>query len=103
MKKRDELESMASDDTVELPINGVLDLHTFSPKDVKGLLYDYLCECREKDIFEVRVIHGKGTGALRETVRSLLQKMPEVDSFNTAPEDAGGWGATLVRLKYKDR
>jgi len=82
-----------------LPIDGVLDLHTFSPKDVKDLLPEYFRACREKGIFEIRVVHGKGTGALRKTVHSLLEKMPDVASFRTASEDAGGWGATIVLLK----
>ncbi len=88
-----------SEDEIELPIDGVLDLHTFRPRDVKELLQDYLLACREKGIFDIRVIHGKGTGALRKTVHSVLEKMPEVVSFRTAAEDAGGWGATLVQLK----
>ncbi len=87
------------EDEIELPMDGVLDLHTFNPKDVKELLQDYISACREKGIFEIRVIHGKGTGALRKTVHMLLEKMPEVTSFRTAAEDAGGWGATLVQLK----
>lgn len=90
-----------AEDEIELPIDGVLDLHTFSPRDIKELLQDYLFACREKDIFEIRVIHGKGTGALRTTVHSILEKMPEVVSFRTAAEDAGGWGATLVQLRQK--
>lgn len=90
-----------AEDEIELPIDGVLDLHTFNPKDVKELLQDYLFACREKDIFEIRVIHGKGTGALRKTVHSILEKIPEVVSFRTASEDAGGWGATLVQLKHE--
>ena len=102
MKKYEDIKNRASDDAVELPIDGVLDLHTFSPKDVKELLQDYLSACREKGIVEIRVIHGKGTGALRRTVHSLLKKMPEVASFRTAAEDAGGWGATLVQLKSKE-
>lgn len=84
---------------VELPVNGTLDLHTFSPRDVKALLAAYLTACREKGIFEVRVIHGKGTGALRETVHSILRQLPEVISFRLAGEDGGGWGATLVLLQ----
>lgn len=91
----------SAEDEIELPIDGVLDLHTFSPRDVKELLQDYLFACREKGIFEMRVIHGKGTGALRKTVHSILEKMPEVLSFRTAAEDAGGWGATLVQLRQK--
>jgi DNA-nicking Smr family endonuclease len=99
--ENEEINNRDAEDAIELPIDGVLDLHTFSPKDVKELLYDYLFACREKGIFEIRVIHGKGTGALRKTVHSLLEKMPEVASFQTAAEDAGGWGATLVQLKHK--
>jgi len=83
-------------DSVEFPIDGTLDLHTFQPKDVKDLVQDYLAECRGKGILQVRIIHGKGTGALRETVHALLAKMQEVDSFKLADEQGGGWGATIV-------
>lgn len=87
------------DDAVKIPINGVLDLHTFKPGEVKDLLPEYLMACREKGILEVRVIHGKGTGALRKTVHSILQKLPYVESLRTAGTDEGGWGATIVILK----
>ena len=84
---------------LELPIDGVLDLHTFQPREVKNLVPDYLVECRERGILEVRIIHGKGTGTLRRTVHAVLSRLPEVASFGLAMEDAGGWGATLVRLR----
>jgi DNA-nicking Smr family endonuclease len=90
----------ADDDTlIDLPIDGTLDLHTFRPRDVKELVPDYLAECRERGILEVRIIHGKGTGALRRTVHAILSRLPEVASFGLALEDAGGWGATLVMLR----
>jgi dsDNA-specific endonuclease/ATPase MutS2 len=57
-----------------------------------------LAECRERGIFEVRIIHGKGTGALRRTVHAVLSRLPEVASFGLAMETAGGWGATIVTL-----
>jgi dsDNA-specific endonuclease/ATPase MutS2 len=90
---------MADDSPHELPVDGTLDLHTFQPRDVKNLVQDYLTECRGKGILQVRIIHGKGIGALRETVHALLARMPEVDSFKLADEQGGGWGATIVHLK----
>jgi DNA-nicking Smr family endonuclease len=84
---------------IDLPIDGVLDLHTFQPREVKSLVPDYLAACREKGILQVRIIHGKGTGALRETVHSILRRLPEVASFSLAGEFSGSWGATIVVLR----
>jgi len=84
-----------------IPINGVLDLHTFSPKDIKDLIPDYLEACRARNLLDVRIIHGKGIGALRETVQAILRKLPYVDKFHLADESGGGWGATIIRLKEK--
>ncbi|HEY3296502.1 MAG TPA: Smr/MutS family protein [bacterium] len=84
-------------DPVELPIDGTLDLHTFSPRDVGSLVPEYLTECRTRGIYLVRIIHGKGTGALRETVHSILRKLPEVKTFYLAG-DASSWGATIAEL-----
>ena len=83
---------------VELPIDGVLDLHTFGPADIKGVVTDYLAECRARGILEVRIIHGKGIGQLRQTVQSILATHPHVISFALAGEAYGGSGATIVHL-----
>jgi DNA-nicking Smr family endonuclease len=87
---------------VELPILGELDLHTFRPQDVGNLLPDYLRECRERGILEVRVVHGKGSGQLLRSVHAILSRLPEVASFQLAHPNYGGSGATWVRLRPKE-
>ena len=87
-----------NDDPVPLPIDGVLDLHNFSPRDLQHLIPDYLDECCKAGIHQVRIIHGKGTGNLRRTVHAILGRLPAVKRFRLADERAGGWGATLVEL-----
>lgn len=84
---------------IVLPIDGTLDLHTFAPRDVKDLVADYLDACAERGILDVRIIHGKGTGALRRIVLGVLERHPLVESHRAAREGEGGWGATVVRLR----
>lgn len=91
------------DEPIQLPIDGVLDLHTFQPREVKNLVLEFLNACLERRIFQVRIIHGKGTGQLRQTVRSLLARHPEVVSFADDHVQYGSWGATLVHLKQPQR
>jgi len=90
MKKEDEVG--------EMPIDGVLDLHMFQPRDVKELVPDYIDACRERGILDLRIIHGKGIGVLRETVHAVLRRRDDVERFSLAG-DAGSWGATVVRLR----
>lgn len=87
------------EEPVAIPITGELDLHTFAPCDVTRVIDAYFEACRERGIFTIRVIHGKGTGTLRQTVHVHLRRQPDVLSFRTADEQAGGWGATWVTLR----
>lgn len=84
---------------IQIPIEDVLDLHTFQPRDIPSLLHDYFSECIKAGIFSVRVIHGKGKGLQKRQVHQVLNKHPLVQRYKDAPPQAGGWGATLVELK----
>lgn len=90
---------MNEDSPQPLPIDGVLDLHTFRPGDIGELVPDYLAECRARGILQVRVIHGKGVGQLKRGVHALLAQLPEVISFSDAGAHYGGSGATIVNLR----
>lgn len=83
---------------IPLPLDGTLDLHTFDPSEIGRLVPEWLRASREAGLTELRIVHGKGTGALRRSVEAILSRDPLVRSFRTAGEDAGGWGATLVSL-----
>jgi len=83
-----------------VPIVPELDLHAFRPSEIGELLPEYFRECQKEGILNVRVIHGKGTGTLREGVHALLRRLPDVADFQyPAGEGSGGWGATWVRLQ----
>ncbi len=86
-------------EAVEVPIDGTLDLHTFQPRELKTLLPDYFQACRDRSIYNVRVVHGKGTGALRRSVHALLDRMEGIESYRLGGMGEGSWGATLVVLK----
>ena len=83
---------------VEIEITDVFDLHTIPPRDVKRVVEEYLLLAHEKGFKSVRIIHGKGIGMQREMVRSILARTPFVFDWTDAPPDAGGLGATIVRL-----
>lgn len=86
-------------EAVAFEITDVLDLHSFPPSEIKALVTDYLDLAYEKGLRELRIIHGKGVGVQRERVRSLLERDPRVEAFGDPPGEAGGWGATWVRMR----
>lgn len=85
-------------EVTRIPLDGILDLHMFAPKDVASVVDEYLNACIEKGIFEVKIIHGKGKGVIRQTVHTLLKRHPLVVDFRL---DSGpsGWGASIAHLK----
>lgn len=88
-----------SEEPIPLEITDVLDLHTFPPREVPDLVRDWLDAAYEKGYREVRIIHGRGIGVQRKTVRTILERDPRVAEFQDAPGGSGGWGATVVTLR----
>ena len=86
-------------DGVQVPLRDILDLHTVRPSEVRIVVTNYLTDAREAGFRSVRLIHGKGIGVQRETVRSVLAATPFVERFTDAPPEAGGWGATIAFFK----
>lgn len=84
---------------IELESSDELDLHTFAPRDAAAVTEAWLDECARLGLREVRLVHGKGIGELRRQVKKVLERHPAVESFRTADQGRGGWGATLVVLK----
>ena len=86
---------------VVIEITDVFDLHTIPPREVKAVVEEYLLEAHRKGFRVVRIIHGKGIGVQRETVRAILARTSFVEDWTDAPPDAGGLGATIVRFSSR--
>ncbi|MBZ5576484.1 MAG: Smr/MutS family protein [Acidobacteriia bacterium] len=84
---------------IRIPITDVFDLHTVPPKDVQGVVEEYLREAHRMGLKALRIIHGRGVGVQREMVRGILTRTDFVADFHDAPAEAGGWGATVVTLR----
>lgn len=92
------------DDDFESPVTELLqtdqlDLHTFQPSEAASVTAEFLTTAQDEGYRTVRIIHGKGTGQLRQTVDAVLEKHPAVASYTLAH---GNWGATIVELKPKE-
>ncbi|HKH46514.1 MAG TPA: Smr/MutS family protein [Thermoanaerobaculia bacterium] len=98
-EKPDRTDPTDPSDSIELPITDVLDLHSFRPAEVSDLVRDYLDAAYDQGLRHLRIIHGKGIGVQRQTVRTLLERDPRVEAFGDAPLEAGSWGATWVKLR----
>lgn len=94
---------MEPDEPFKLEITDILDLHTIAPRDVREAVEAYLDEAHSRGFRFVRIIHGRGIGVQRETVRAVLARTPFVERFGDAPVEAGGWGATVVTMQQRPR
>jgi DNA-nicking Smr family endonuclease len=89
------------EDFVRIPVEDSIDLHTFRPAEISSAVEEYLHECVIRGLGEVRIVHGRGKGVQRRIVQSLLSRHPSVISFNDAPPERGGRGATIVYLSTR--
>lgn len=88
----------AEPEAVELPLSDVLDLHSFPPKEVADVVREWLDAVYAAGYRQVRIVHGRGVGVQRATVRAILGRDRRVKGFGDAPAEAGGWGATWVEM-----
>jgi dsDNA-specific endonuclease/ATPase MutS2 len=89
---------MEEAEPVRIPVTDVLDLHSVPPRDAKPVVEEYLAEARRLGLRSLRIIHGRGIGVQREMVRGVLARDSSVLDYRDAPAEAGGWGATVIRL-----
>jgi len=75
-----------------------LDMRGWRVEDALEELETYLNDAVMSGVSSVRILHGKGTGALRAAVREHLARHPLVQSSEPAPQREGGDGVTIVKL-----
>ncbi|MBD3402428.1 DNA mismatch repair protein MutS [candidate division GN15 bacterium] len=92
-------EPFDNDEPIEYPIDGTLDLHQFSPKETRDVVNEYIRECLDRQIYAIRIVHGKGKGVQRRIVQALLDEHPNVSDYRQEGGSGGSWGATVVDLK----
>ena len=90
---------LPDEEPVRIPITDVFDLHSVQPKEVEAVVEAYLEEANRLGLKNLRIIHGRGIGVQRQIVRAVLARTPFVVSYADAPEQAGGWGATIITLR----
>jgi DNA mismatch repair protein MutS2 len=81
------------------PVNLELDLRGYRAAEIEAMLDEYLEHAYRAGMPFVRIIHGKGTGALRKVVKDVLSSHPAVASHEIAPANQGGDGATVALLR----
>ncbi len=93
------MNASSENEPIQISVSDELDLHNFRPNEIKDLIREYLLECKSKGIMEGRIIHGKGTGTLREFVHSQLRRNSLVHSFELGQQNNGNWGSTYFFLR----
>ena len=82
-------------------IEDVIDLHGLRAEAAEQALYRFVNEMIRKQSRKALIIHGKGSGVLKEVTDDCLRQNGYVERYYTAPLDMGGSGATIVEFSYK--
>jgi dsDNA-specific endonuclease/ATPase MutS2 len=86
-----------SAEPARIPIEGELDLHAFSPRDIPSVVSEYVDAAAAAGLTEIRLIHGRGRGVQRGIVQKVLDGHPVVDAF--WDDTDAHLGATIARLR----
>jgi dsDNA-specific endonuclease/ATPase MutS2 len=86
-----------SEDPVRVPIEGELDLHAFSPRDIPSVVSEYIDAAAAAGLLEVRLVHGRGRGVQRGIVQAALDRHAKVVEF--WDDHDAHLGATVARLR----
>ncbi len=81
------------------PIEEEIDLHGMTVDEAIPMVDKFLDAAYQAGLYNVWIVHGKGTGILRREVKRFLRKHPLVSSYRSAESNSGGAGATMVELR----
>ncbi|MDQ2891358.1 MAG: endonuclease MutS2 [Gemmatimonadota bacterium] len=85
-------------DIPEVQVASEIDLRGMRVGEVEDIVMHAVDNAVRADMKAIRIIHGKGTGALRERISEMLQKEPRVTNFRLGAWNEGGAGVTVVEL-----
>ncbi|CAN5183594.1 endonuclease MutS2 [soil metagenome] len=85
-------------DVPEVTARSEIDVRGMRAAEVESAVMQAVDSAVRADLKALRIIHGKGTGALRERVREMLQKEPRVVAFRVGAWNEGGAGVTVAEL-----
>jgi DNA mismatch repair protein MutS2 len=85
-------------DIPEVHVASEIDLRGMRVSEVEEIVMHAVDNAVRADMKAIRIIHGKGTGALRERISEMLQKEPRVSNFRLGAWNEGGAGVTVVEL-----
>lgn len=83
----------------QMTVPSEIHLRGLTVDEATGELDKYLDDAALAGLVEVRIVHGKGTGALRQGIHQYLREHPAVGEFHLAPDTEGGEGATIAHLR----